>query len=68
LRWFDSKNDPENEQWVEFIYATKAGKVSSTEQWYVIDIDLKPGWNTVIYSFNSVVTGMPGNNFKWVIE
>jgi len=49
-----------------FAYADKAGIISGSANQTNFNLNLKAGWNTIIYTFADMTTGVPGSNFKWV--
>ena len=66
--------DPDHNDGVKYIffaYADKTGIISGSADPVNFNLNLKAGWNTVIYTAVPLVsatftTGAPGSNFKWV--
>jgi len=71
--------DPDSNinNWILFAYADKAGivtgNVDSKGSMMSYNLNLKAGWNTIIYTEDnntrtgSITTGVPGSNYKWCL-
>jgi len=62
--------DPDKYTYVLFVYSDKAGIVSGNADPYSFNLNLKAGWNTVIYTPSentaALTTGVSDSNYKWV--
>ena len=57
--------DPNAAYYVYFTHADKAGIISGSVEGMNYNLNLKAGWNTVIYTQDHVTTEVPSNNCKW---